>query len=57
MEFETDEIKFKQLETYRVACVDHEWYILTNGGVNIGPFESEEIAKKELTMYLSIVSK
>jgi hypothetical protein len=37
---------------HRINCINSQWYFLTRGGENIGPFATKEDAKKHLASYL-----
>ena len=38
--------------TDRMNCINSQWYYLTRGGENIGPFATREEAEKQLIYYL-----
>lgn len=46
-----------QFRTHRISCINSEWYFLTRGGENIGPFPTKEDAKKHLVSYLEKLNR
>lgn len=52
MQRKDDSIKRVQFRTDRIHCMNSQWYFLTRGGENIGPFLTKEEAKKHLASYL-----
>ena len=43
--------------TDRMNCINSQWYYLTRGGENIGPFATREEAEKQLIYYLENIKR
>jgi hypothetical protein len=52
MQREDDSIADFYFRTHRINYINSQWYFLTRGGENIGPFATKEDAKKHLASYL-----
>jgi len=52
MQRKEDSLTRVQFRTHRVNCINSQWYFLTRGGENLGPFPTKEDAKKQIASYL-----
>ena len=41
----------------RIHSINGQWYFLTREGANVGPFETRQLAAKELANFLSRMVK
>lgn len=52
MQRKEDSLTRVQFRTHRVNCINSQWYFLTRGGENLGPFPTKE-ERQETTRQLS----